>query len=352
MWHVRTCGMSLDSNNPKLPNGNPSISTVIADAWYVARRGTDECIAKSRLPKCVRIVEVGPRDGLQNESTRVPTGIKVALVHDLMNAGLSCVEMTGFVSPKLVPQLSDAADVARAVRRKPGVLLPVLVPNKRGFDLAVAAGAKEVAVCASATERFSEKNINCSVSESLDRFREIARLAMERKIRVRGYVSCVCGCPYEGTVPPEKVARVARSLYDMGCYEVSLGDTIGVGTPSIIAHVIQSVVAAGVPITALAVHCHDTHGSALGNVLAAMLAGIAVVDSSIAGLGGCPFAPGAAGNLPTEDLVYMLREFGISCGPVNLDMLLSVGTGICEMLGRPSFAKVGHSRTLSLAARP
>lgn len=326
------------------------MSATVAKAWSDARQGLDEPTATTRLPDSVRIVEVGPRDGLQNESGHVPTNVKVSLVHDLMNAGLSCIEMTAFVSPKRVPQLSDAADVTQAVCRKPGVLLPVLVPNKRGFDLAVAAGAKEIAVCASATETFSHKNINCSIEESLKRFREIASAADKQDIRVRGYVSCVCGCPYEGNVAPENVASVARALYDMGCYEVSLGDTIGVGTPLSITQVVKAVIREGVPIHTLAVHCHDTHSTALANVLAAMLAGVSVVDSSIAGLGGCPFAPGAAGNLATEDLVYMLHELGVSCGSVNLDKLLLVGAGICDSLGKPPLTKVVHCKDSTLTS--
>jgi hydroxymethylglutaryl-CoA lyase len=323
--------------------GAPSLAmrTVVQRAFDEARQDLDVERARAALPSRVRIVEVAPRDGIQNEARQVPTEVKVSLVQDLVSAGLQCVEMTGFVSPRRVPQLSDASQVTRAVVRKPGVKYPVLVPNLKGFELAVGAGAKEVAVCASATESFSLTNINCSIAESLSRFRAVADEAKRRGMLIRGYVSCVAGCPYEGDVPPEDVAFVARALYDIGCFEVSLGDTTGVGTPAVITAVVEAVVEAGVPVEALAIHCHDTHGAALANVLAALLAGVSAVDSSIAGLGGCPFAPGAAGNVATEDCVFMLDEvFHIDCGGADLSRLIQVGNNICAVLGRPSHSRV------------
>lgn len=322
------------------------LRTVVLAAWARARQGTDEAAARARLPAAVRIVEVSPRDGLQNEARQVPTASKVALVQGLVDAGLGCVEMTGFVSPRRVPQLADARDVVRAVVKREGVQYPVLVPNMRGFELAVAAGATEFAMCASAAERFSVVNIGCGVDESLRRFRAIAEAARERGMLVRGYASCIAGSPYEGdTVGPRDVGKVARSLYDMGCYEVSLGDTIGAGTPESITRAVQAALDAGVPGSVLAIHCHDTYGTALENVLAALLAGVHAVDSSVAGLGGCPFAPGAAGNVCTEDCVYMLREvFQIDCGPVDLRRLVDVGNELCALLGRPSLSKIALER--------
>jgi hydroxymethylglutaryl-CoA lyase len=295
----------------------------------------------SQLPASVRIVEVSPRDGLQNEPVRVPADVKIALVHGLVGAGLRCVEVTGFVSPRWVPQLKDAAHVLSSVDKQPGVAYPVLVPNLTGFHAAVAAGAQEVAITASVTDAFSRRNVNCSLDESFARFENIVAAAARLDVRVRAYISCVVECPYEGDVAPETVAAIALRLHTMGCYELSLGDTIGAGNPASVARVVRSVIAAGVPASALAIHCHDTRGLAMANVLAAMAEGVAVVDSSVAGLGGCPFAPGAAGNLATEDLVYMLQSLNIDCGPIDLPKLVQVGTIINTALDRPTKSQVG-----------
>lgn len=298
------------------------------------------------MPRSVRIVEVGPRDGLQNESHMVDTHTKIALVHDLANAGLQTVEVTAFVSPKWVPQLSDASRVLRAIRKHPDVAYPVLVPNMRGFTAAVAAGAREVAVFASASEAFSQRNINCSIAESMRRFTHVTAAARPLGIKVRAYVSCVVACPYEGHVHPQAVAALARALFQLGCYEISLGDTIGMANPRSITRVVDAVVRAGVPVSALAIHCHDTRGAALANVLAAMSRGVRVVDSSVAGLGGCPYAPGAPGNLATEDLVYMLQGMGVDIGPIRLDKLLQIGQRISTLLNRKSSSKVALSPPL------
>lgn len=312
-----------------------------------AQLSIPRCPPSVRLPSAVRIVEVGARDGLQNEPRLVETSVKVALVHDLVEAGFRSVEVTGFVSPKWVPQLADASAVMSAIRKKKGVSYPVLVPNLKGFKAALAAGADEVAVFASATEQFSRKNVNCSIQESLNRFKAVTDAAQIHGVKVRGYVSCVVGCPYEGHVSPEAVADVAYKMYQMGCYEISLGDTIGVGNPKSIVVMIQAVLSRGVPIEALAIHCHDTRGSALANVLAAMSVGISVIDSSVAGLGGCPFAPGAAGNLATEDLVYMLQGMGINIGPINVDNLIDIGRRICNYLNRETSSRVAIAAACS-----
>ncbi|MCP4327365.1 MAG: hydroxymethylglutaryl-CoA lyase [Alphaproteobacteria bacterium] len=290
------------------------------------------------LPVQVKIVEVGPRDGLQNESQTVPTAIKVELIARLADAGLTTIEVGSFVSPKWVPQMADTKDVMGLIDRRPGVSYPVLTPNMRGFDDAVAAGAGEIAIFGAASESFSQKNINCSIAESLDRFRPVAAAAAERNIRVRGYVSCVLGCPYEGSIAPAAVARVAAALFDMGCYEVSLGDTIGVGTPGK-ARAMIGAVAESVPLDQLAVHYHDTYGQALANLLASLEVGIAVVDSSIAGLGGCPYAEGASGNVATEDVLYMLDGLGIVTG-VDLAKLVETGWFISDFLGRDPVSRV------------
>lgn len=304
------------------------------------------------LPSSVRIVEVGPRDGLQNESAIVDASIKIDLVHDLADAGLRVIEVTSFVSPKWVPQLADASVVMSSIVRKCGVEYPVLVPNIKGFHAAMAAGATQVAVFASASESFSRHNINCSIEESLARYKPVVVSALSHGMKVRAYISCVVGCPYEGDVNPQIVGRLARKLYDMGCYEVSLGDTIGVGNPRSVARVVDVVVSHGVPVSCLAIHCHNTRGAALANVLAAMSRGVAVVDSSIAGLGGCPFAPGAPGNLATEDLVYMLQGMKINIGPIKLDKLLEIGERISAHLKRTPMSKVAiasRSVTCNLA---
>jgi hydroxymethylglutaryl-CoA lyase len=290
------------------------------------------------LPNQVRIVEVGPRDGLQNEAQIVPTEVKIALIERLVDAGLRTVEATSFVSPKWVPQLADSAQVMAGLHRREGVRYPVLTPNLQGLEAAIAAGAEEVAVFAAASETFSRKNINCSIAESLERFAAVIDAAGKSGLRVRGYVSCVLGCPYEGAVAPEEVARVARWLFAHGCYEISLGDTIGVGTPVRTGEMLAAV-AAEVPARHLAVHFHDTYGQALANILTALHAGVAVVDSAVAGLGGCPYAKGAAGNVATEDLLYMLNGMEIATG-VDLDKVVAAGRFICAQLGRQPASRV------------
>jgi len=291
----------------------------------------------SDLPRCVKIVEVGPRDGLQNEKDTVPTPVKIELIRRLAASGLSVVEATSFVSPKWVPQLADAKDVMEAVRNTEGVRLPVLTPNIKGFEAAIAAGAKEIAVFASASEGFSKSNINCTIKESLARYNDVALAAKEREIPVRGYVSCVVGCPVDGPVPPSNVAYVAKELYDMGCYEVSLGDTIGVGTPGTVVPMLEAAMSV-VPVEKLAVHFHDTYGQSLSNILISLQMGVSVVDSSVAGLGGCPYAKGASGNVATEDVVYMLNGLGIRTG-VDLGKVMAAGEFICKHLGRQSGSK-------------
>src|SRR5882724_4488726 len=291
-----------------------------------------------RLPRHKRMVEVGPRDGLQNEAEIVPTAVKIALIDKLSATGLATVEATSFVSAKWVPQMADGAEVMAGIARRSGTSYPVLVPNMRGFERALAAGAKEVAIFAAASESFSRRNINCSIAESLERFQPVMAAATAAGVKVRGYISCVLGCPYEGTVAPAKVADVSARLAEMGCYEISLGDTIGVGTPGKAAEMIETV-AARVPRERLAVHFHDTYGQALANLLAALEGGITVVDSSVAGLGGCPYAPGAAGNVASEDVLYMLEGLGIETG-VDLDKLAEAGQFICAALGRAPASKV------------
>ncbi|MGQ0656456.1 MAG: hydroxymethylglutaryl-CoA lyase [Betaproteobacteria bacterium] len=289
----------------------------------------------------VRIVEVGPRDGLQNEPGELPTHLKVELIERLADAGLPAVEATAFVSPKWVPQMADHTEVLERIRRKPGVAYPVLTPNLKGFEAAKAAGATEVAIFGAASEAFSRKNINCSIAESLQRFRPIVLESQKSKIRVRGYVSCVLGCPYEGEVAPQRVAEVAGALYDMGCYEVSLGDTIGVGTPGK-ARAMIAACAARVPVEHLAGHYHDTYGQALANIYASLEAGVRTFDASIAGLGGCPYAAGASGNVATEDVVYMLNGLGMQTG-VDLRRVVEIGRWICGVLGREPASKVNKA---------
>jgi len=297
------------------------------------------------LPKTVRIVEVGPRDGLQNEAGVVATAVKIELIHRLAAAGLPAIEATAFVSPKWVPQMADNAEVMAGIRRKPGVAYPVLVPNMQGFEAALAAGAEEIAVFGAASEAFSQKNINCSIAESLARFEPVAQAARQHGMRVRGYISCVAGCPYQGAVEPAAVAEVAAELDRMGCYEISLGDTIGVGSPRKIQAMLATV-AIAVPMEKLAVHFHDTYGQALANLYAALELGVATIDSSVAGLGGCPYAKGAAGNVATEDVVYLLDGLGIETG-VNLDLVFEAGRFICGELRREPSSKVARA----LAAR-
>ncbi|WCJ24314.1 Hydroxymethylglutaryl-CoA lyase mitochondrial [Euphorbia peplus] len=289
------------------------------------------------IPQYVKIVEVGPRDGLQNEKDVVPTSVKVALIKMLASSGLPVVEATSFVSPKWVPQLADAKDVMAAIRDLEGSRFPVLTPNLKGFEAAVAAGAKEVAIFASASESFSKSNINCTIEDSLVRYTDVALAASKLSIPVRGYISCVVGCPVEGTISPSKVAYVARQLSDMGCYEISLGDTIGVGTPGTVVPMLEAVIDV-VPVDKLAVHFHDTYGQALSNILASLQMGINTVDSSVSGLGGCPYAKGASGNVATEDVVYMLNGLGIKTN-VDLQKLILAGNFISKHLGRPSGSK-------------
>ncbi|WP_454016459.1 hydroxymethylglutaryl-CoA lyase [Azospirillum sp. Marseille-Q6669] len=295
-----------------------------------------------RLPRSVRIVEVGPRDGLQNEKQIVPTAVKIGLVDRLTDAGLTAIEAGSFVSPKWVPQMADTPDVFAGIRRKEGVRYAALTPNAKGLEGALAARADEVAVFAAASESFSQKNINCSIAESLDRFVPVLEQAKARGVPVRGYVSCVLGCPYEGEIAPAAVAEVAGRLLDMGCYEVSLGDTIGTGTPAK-AQAMIAAVAERVPMERLAVHFHDTYGQALANILATLEMGVAVVDSSVAGLGGCPYAKGASGNVASEDVLYMLNGLGIETG-VDLDRLVAAGAYISDAIGRPTASKVARAR--------
>jgi len=295
----------------------------------------------TKLPQTVRIVEVGPRDGLQNEKGEVPTKVKLELIERLADAGLPAVEATAFVSPKWVPQMADHTEVLEGIHRKPGVSYPVLTPNLKGFHAAHAAGATEVAIFGAASEAFSQKNINCSITESLERFRPVAEAAKQAGVKVRGYISCVLGCPYEGEVPPHKVAEVAGALYDMGCYEVSLGDTIGVGTPGKTKAMIEAV-ARRVPMAKLAGHYHDTYGQALANIYASLELGVATFDSSVAGLGGCPYAKGASGNVATEDVVYMLHGLGIRTG-VDLDKVVDTGQWICAIIGKEPASKAGKA---------
>ena len=294
------------------------------------------------LPSHVRLVEVGPRDGLQNEAQPISVADKVQLVDALSAAGLSYIEVGSFVSPKWVPQMAGSAEVFAQIQRKAGVTYGALAPNLRGFEDALAAGVKEVAVFAAASEAFSQRNINCSISESLERFAPIMAAAKQHGISVRGYVSCVLGCPYEGEVAPEQVAAVARELYAMGCYEVSLGDTIGTGTAGATRRLFE-VVGAQVPRDKLAGHFHDTYGQAIANIYASLLEGITVFDSSIAGLGGCPYAKGASGNVATEDVVYLLNGLGIQTG-TDLEALIRAGQQISNVLGRPTGSRVAKAR--------
>ena len=293
------------------------------------------------LPTQVKIVEVGPRDGLQNEKQIVPTEIKIELIDRLAEAGVRVIEATSFVSPKWVPQMADNAAVMQGIKRHPAAVYPVLTPNLQGFDSAIQAGASEVAIFAAASESFSRKNINCSIAESLKRFEPILSVASSLDIKVRGYVSCVVGCPYEGEILPEQAASVAKTLFDMGCYEVSLGDTIGVGNPSSIQRLIEAC-ARQIPVEKLAGHYHDTYGMAIANIYASVQMGMAIFDSSIAGLGGCPYAQGASGNVATEDVVYLMQGLGIETG-VDLATLASIGDWISSALNRPNGAKAGRA---------
>lgn len=299
-------------------------------------------LSSSTLPKAVRLFEVGPRDGLQNEKEPVSLQDKVKLVDQLSQAGLTNIEVGSFVSPKWVPQMAGSDEVFAAISRLPGVTYSALTPNMKGFDAAIEAGVDEIAVFGAASESFSQKNINCSITESIQRFEPIMVEAAKRNIQVRGYVSCVVGCPYEGDVAPGKVAEVAGLLWDMGCYEISLGDTIGVGTPGGVQRMIEAV-GKSVPVDRIAGHFHDTYGQALVNIYAALEMGVSVLDSAVAGLGGCPYAKGASGNVATEDVVYMLNGLGIESG-VDINKVIEAGAHITQVLGRPSGSKVALAR--------
>jgi hydroxymethylglutaryl-CoA lyase len=294
------------------------------------------------LPNSVRLVEVGPRDGLQNEKQPISVADKVRLVDDLTAAGLSYVEVGSFVSPKWVPQMAGSAEVFAAIQRKPGITYAALTPNLKGFEAALEAKVEEVAVFAAASETFSQKNINCSIADSLQRFVPLMEAAKAANVRVRGYVSCVLGCPYDGEIAPEQVASVARELYAMGCYEVSLGDTIGTGTAGKTRALFEQV-GRDIPRERLAGHFHDTYGQALANIYASLLEGINVFDSSVAGLGGCPYAKGATGNVASEDVLYLLQGLGIETG-VDMDKLIAAGQRICEVLGKANGSRVARAR--------
>nr|CAB3253513.1 hydroxymethylglutaryl-CoA lyase, mitochondrial-like [Phallusia mammillata] len=297
--------------------------------------------SKRLLSDFVKIVEVGPRDGLQNEKQVVPTSTKIDLVNNLTNCGFQTIEVTSFVSPKWVPQMKDHTEVLQGISRAASTKYAALTPNLKGFKGAQKANADEVAIFGAASESFSKKNINCSIQESLERFLPVVEAAKEHQIPVRGYVSCVVGCPYEGIVSPQAVLEVTEKMLDMGCYEVSLGDTIGVGTPGSIRNLLDVLLKSN-ESSKLALHCHDTYGQALANILMGITQGIRTIDSSVAGLGGCPYAAGASGNVASEDVVYMLHGMGLKTG-IDLDQLVSVGNNISTFLGRKSESKVGRA---------
>ncbi len=298
-----------------------------------------------QLPERVKIVEVGPRDGLQNESTLVPIETKLGLIGRLETAGLSVIEAGSFVSPKWVPQMASSAELFQQLDQKPGISYPMLVPNLKGLESALSVGVKEIAIFAAASESFTQKNINCSIEESIARYSDVMAQAKQHGLLVRGYVSCVLGCPYEGDIAPERVAEVAGRLYEMGCYEISLGDTVGVGTPLKAQQMIDTVTNA-VPVEKLAAHFHDTYGQALVNLLAVLQRGVSIIDSSVSGLGGCPYAKGASGNVATEDVLYMLNGLGIQTG-IDMEKLLQAGNFISGYLRREPASKV--ARALSVA---
>ncbi|WP_366942972.1 hydroxymethylglutaryl-CoA lyase [uncultured Cocleimonas sp.] len=294
------------------------------------------------MPTHVKIVEVGARDGLQNESTPVSVEVKISLIEKLAEAGLPVVEAASFVSPKWVPQMAGSVEVFKGINQKANVNYPALVPNIRGLESALESGVKEIAVFAAASESFTQKNINCSIEESINRYTEVIEKALENDLKVRGYVSCTLGCPYEGEIVSTKVTEVSKRLSDLGCYEISLGDTIGTGTPIKAQQMIETV-AKQVPMDQLAAHFHDTYGQALANLFAVMQLGISTIDSSVSGLGGCPYAKGATGNVATEDVIYMLNGMGIETG-VDLDKLLEAGRYISDQLGRKPNSNVGVAR--------
>lgn len=293
------------------------------------------------LPKQVTLFEVGPRDGLQNEKAQISTQTKINLVDQLSQAGLRKIEAGSFVSAKWVPQMADSAEVFNGIERNSAVGYAALTPNLRGLEAALEAGADEVAIFASASEGFSQKNINCSIAESLERFKPVVARANDENLPVRGYVSCISDCPYDGPTRPQQVAEVASQLHDLGCYEISLGDTIGTATPTKIAQVLTAV-SIDVPIAKLAIHCHDTYGQAIANIYEALRHGVATVDSSIAGLGGCPYAKGASGNVATEDVLYLLEGLGIGSG-VDLRQIIAIGNSISQQLGRENQSKVARA---------
>ena len=300
------------------------------------------------LPRKVTIWEAGPRDGLQNEPGTVPTSVKVDLIERLVDAGVTHVEATSFVSPKWVPQMGDSAEVMAQLKRRPGIHYQVLVPNMKGFEAAMAAGAEEIGIFTAASESFTRRNTNCSIAESLERARPVCEAAAARGVKVRAFVSCIAGCPFEGKVAPEKVAEVTAALVAMGAYEVALGDTIGVGTPGRIRAAVEAC-ARVVPMEAIAVHCHDTYGQALANILAALEVGVASIDSSVGGLGGCPYAPGATGNVATDDVVYMLDGLGVETG-IDLEKLVQTSWFIADALGRPPASNVARAMKAKCAA--
>ncbi|MEO5621804.1 MAG: hydroxymethylglutaryl-CoA lyase [Dokdonella sp.] len=293
------------------------------------------------IPNHVRIVEVGARDGLQNEKTIIPTATKIELIDRLSATGLRTIEATSFVSPKWIPQLADAADVFSGIAKKPGVAYPVLVPNLLGYERAREVGVREIAIFTAASEAFNRKNVNASIDESIERFKPVLERAAADGMKVRGYVSTVLGCPYQGEVALADVVRVAKRLHDSGCYEISLGDTIGIGTPGN-ARAMLRAVADAVPITALAVHFHDTRGQALANILACLEEGVSVVDSAVSGTGGCPYAKGATGNVATEDVVYMLHGMGVATG-IELAQLIATGLWLSAQLGRETSSRVARA---------
>ena len=296
----------------------------------------------------VRIVEVGPRDGLQNEKTPISVADRISFIEALIGAGLDTVEVGAFVSPKAIPQMVNSDQVLRGVSHHTGIEFPVLVPNEKGYEASQQAGAKQIAVFAAASESFSRANINCSISELIERFKPVVARARADGVKVRGYVSCVLGCPYEGDIEPQAVVEVARVLWDLGCYEISLGDTIGVGTPMKARQLLRAV-AGHVPMANLAMHFHDTYGQALANLYAGMEEGARVIDSAAGGLGGCPYAPGATGNVATEDVVYMLEGMGIRTG-VDMPKLVAATNVVSQLIGRPPVSRVAAALNAKMRA--
>lgn len=293
------------------------------------------------LPKQVKIVEVGPRDGLQNEKELIAPEVKIALINQLSQAGFANIEAAAFVSPKWIPQMASSHEVMAGIQRRPGVIYSVLTPNKQGFDAALAAGADEVVIFSAASEAFTQKNINCSIAESIQRFQDVAAAAKQHKLRLRGSISCSFGCPYQGEVAASSVADVVKRLRDLGCDEIDIADTIGVGTPRHVQHVMQTV-AQDFPIASLSGHFHDTYGQALANIYASMEVGISIFHSSVAGLGGCPYAKGATGNVATEDVLYMMQGLGIQTG-IDLNAVVDAGQFISHHLGRKASSRAGNA---------